>query len=62
MPMTIPIAIADRQGMFREALQQLPVRPILLTDEVRTSEITRAMLQGARGVVRKDAEIVILFI
>jgi DNA-binding NarL/FixJ family response regulator len=113
--MKIRIAIADRQSMFREALQQLlapepdfeivcstdngerlpalvaefkpdvllfetrlrkrsgidalrdvfasgaSVRPILLTDEIRTSEITRALLQGACGVVRKDTEIVILF-
>jgi DNA-binding NarL/FixJ family response regulator len=37
------------------------VNPILLTDDRRTSEIIQALLHGARGVVRKNAEISLLF-
>jgi DNA-binding NarL/FixJ family response regulator len=37
------------------------VNPLLLTDEIRPNEVVQALLHGARGVVRKDAEISILF-
>lgn len=37
------------------------VKPLLLTDDIRTSEIVQALLHGARGVMRKEAEISILF-
>jgi DNA-binding NarL/FixJ family response regulator len=60
----LDIKLRKLSGM--DALRQISdsqssVRPLLLTDESRTSEIVRALLCGARGVVKKDTDIQLLF-